>query len=688
MLRNRIVTLALTVITLGGTRAGADEGLWLFNDFPANRVEAKYGFQVTQEFLDRVRLASTRLYPYGSGSFVSPNGLVFTNHHVAADCIQKLTTAANNYMRDGFHAAEPSDEKACPDLEINILTGIQDVTARVKGAVPDGASPTEANTARKAEMTRIEQACREAGGDRCDVETLYSGGQFHLYRYKKYTDVRLVFAPESAIASFGGDPDNFTYPRYCLDFTFFRVYENGRPASTPNYLKFSPKGVREGELTFVSGHPGTTGRLLTYAALEFYRDIAYPLVLRRTETYATSIEEFATRSERNRRVAAGPLQSWQNSRKAYRGFLRGLRDPRLMQRKHDEENSLRATVQADPKLRAEYGGIWDEIAGAYNGYAAFYKPHFLLETSGAGPSDLLRLARRILRYAEEKTKPNEDRLREYVDSNLPTIEQEIFSPAPIDLAFEEHVLAAHLGLLAAELGAGHPVVKAMLAGRSPAAAAKHYVSTSKLTEVGVRKRLAASVAAVRESRDGMIVLARLMDEPARQIRKRHEDEVESVLRDAAAKVGQAQFAVAGTESYPDATFTLRIGFGPVRGYTVDGRAVPFTTRIGGVFERATGEEPYKLPPSWLKAKQALDPGKQFNYVTTNDTHGGNSGSPTINTRGEVVGILFDGNIESLPNRFVYTDEVSRSVHVSTEVIVEALEKIYGAKRLLKELGVE
>ncbi len=667
----------------------ADEGLWLFNHFPVQRVKQVYGFTVTQKFLDHIRLASTRLYPYGSGSFVSPRGLVFTNHHVASDCIQKLTTAGHNYLRDGFYAATTDEEKACPDLEINVLTRIQDVTARVKRAVPAGASPSEANRLKKTEMSRIEKACMEAGGDRCDVVTLYSGGEYNLYEYKKYTDVRLVFAPEEAIAAFGGDPDNFNYPRYCLDFAFLRVYENGKPARTANYLRWSRESIQEGELTFVSGHPGTTGRLLTYAALKFYRDVSYPLTLRRLQSLTHTLLEFSAASADNKRVARDNLLTAQNSLKAYTGFLRGLRDPALMARKRDEEARLRAAVNADPKLRRQFAGIWDEVAAAYARFAKFYKPYYLLEGRPGRGSQLFSIARNIVRYAEEKTKPNDERLREFVDSALPTREQFMFSPAPINDSMEKVVLAEYLRSLRDELGADDPVVKAVLNGKTPEQAAAGYVDATKLQDVAVRKRLAFDVQAMRNSSDGMIRLVRTLDGPARKLRKRYEDEVQAVITSSAGRIAQVRHAVFGGTDYPDATFTLRLSYGPVKGYTgADGRPVPFTTRFAGLYRRATGKEPYRLPPSWIQHKKDLDLNTPFDFVTTNDTHGGNSGSPTINTKGEVIGILFDGNLESLPNRFVYRDERARSVHVACQAIIEALRKVYDARHLLEELGFE
>ncbi len=681
----RLRSLVLAALWLAP--ASADEGLWLFEAFPKQRVGARYGFQVSDEFLDRLRLASLRVG--ASGSFVSPNGLIFTNHHVALDCVQKLSTAEHNYVADGFWAATQAEEKPCPDMEANQLLRIQDVTARVRGAAPAEASDAEALRARLAEIARIEKECAAATGNRCDVVNLYSGGRYHLYEYKKYTDLRLVFAPESDIGFFGGDPDNFTYPRYCLDIAFFRAYENGKPASTPNYLPWSRQGVQEGELTFVPGNPGTTGRLMTVAQLEFSRDHYYPLIHRRLASLIRALETYSGQSAENERLAHDNLFSQQNSYKAYTGFLAGLRDPRLMELKRAEENKLRAAVEADPDKRKLYGEAWSAVAAAYEKFRQYYKAYWLLEFNPHRGSELLRIARDVLRLAVERRKPNDQRLREYRDSALPSLERQLYSPAPITDSMEIAVLADYFQFLRGELGAEDALVKAILNGRTPEQAARDYVGTSGLKEVAERKRLAADAEAARSSPDGMLRLARLLDEPARALRKRYEDEVEAALNASAAKIAQARFAVFGQEAYPDATFTLRLAYGAVRGYRDrSGRRIPYATTFEGLYRRATGKPPYRLPKRWLEARSALNLKTPFNFVTTADTHGGNSGSPTVNTRGEVVGILFDGNLESLPNRFVYTEEQARSVHVAAQGIVEALGKVYRADRLLAELGVK
>ncbi len=558
----KYLALNCTLVLLLCFAGLADEGLWLFNDFPSERVKEKYGFQPSQSFLDHIRLSSTRLNNGGSGSFVSPKGLVFTNHHVASDCIQKLTTKENNYMRDGFHGATLADEEACPDLEINVLVKIEDVTGEVKNAAPPDADPAEANRLKKSAMNRIEKRCNEATGSRCDVETFYSGGQYHLYQYKRYTDIRLVFAPEASIAAFGGDPDNFTYPRYCLDFAFFRVYEHGRPAATPRHLPWSRKGAADGELTFVPGHPGSTGRLLTVSALEFSRDVSYPLVHQRSKRLGDALLEFSGASEDNTRIARDNLLGMQNSLKAYTGFLAGLHNDKLMARKRAEEKELRDAVMADAKLRAEFGSTWDDVSAAYAEYAKIYKRYRLLESYPERGSELLRVAILVLRHAEETTKPNEERLRDFAEAALPSVRRRMYSPAPIEDSMEIVILTDYLRYLISELGADDPTVKALLDGASPAAAARKYVESSKLKDVDERKRLAEDLDAVRASTDGMIHMARILDQPGRKLRKIYEDKVEAPVRASGGRIAAARYAVKGAGDNPMPP--SRYGFPTVR----------------------------------------------------------------------------------------------------------------------------
>jgi len=679
--------LLLLVVVCLSSLALADEGMWLYNAFPAAKVKAKYGFAPDQAWLDHVRLSSVRFNNGGSGSFVSADGLTFTNHHVGADCIQKLSTSGKDYMKTGFQAKSQSEEAKCPDLELNVLVGIEDVTAKVNAGVKPGMSAADASQAQRTAMSSIEKDCASASGQRCDVVTFYSGEAFHLYKYKKYTDVRLVFAPEFDAAFFGGDPDNFTYPRYDLDISFFRVYENDKPIHPEHFLHWSKGGVRDGDLIFVSGHPGATGRLRTMAQMDFLRDVDYPS---RLETYKRRIDllqKFSGESEENARIAKEEIFAYQNSQKAIAGYKTGLDDKQLMATKAADETKLRNQVKAKNPNGAD---PWAEIEGAMKVQRTIYAPLTYVERMRGFNSDLANTARRIIRTTAEKAKPNGERLREYRDSALPSLEQEIFSTAPIYKSLETVTLADSLEQMQAVLGADDPIVKKALNGKSPAEVAKEAIASTKLDDVAFRKQLyEGGTAAVEASKDPMILLMRSIDPEARAVRKEYDDNVDAVEKRDGAAIARARFAESGFNQPPDATFTLRLSYGQVKGYTENGKQVPYTTNIGGAFEHASeqgNKPPYQLPESWMNAKSKLDLKTPFNFVSTADIIGGNSGSPTVNKAGEVVGIIFDGNIQSLPWNFAFTDQQGRAVSVDSRGIVEALRKVYGADTLANELS--
>lgn len=665
----------------------ADEGVWLPNQFPSAAVQQKYSFLPTPQFLKHLQIAAVRFNNGGTGSFVSPDGLLFTNHHVGADCVQKLSSPGHDFIKDGFSAATRAEERRCPDLEVNVLLNTTDVTSKVTEGVTDQTPAAEAVRIRRSNTARLEKECATTTGHRCDVVTLFAGARFDLYEYKKYTDIRLVFAPEFSLAFFGGDPENFTYPRYDLDITFFRAYENGQPAKPLDYFKFSKEGAKDGELIFASGNPGTTGRLMTVAQLEFLRDTDYPLRQRRLKSLADDLLAWSETSAEHRRQAQEVIFGVQNSYKANQGFLKGLNDSALMGIKRNAESKFRASVAADPQLAAGSGKAWDELAAAYAAFRPSYAGYYLMEASPAAGSTLFGIARRVVRYATETKKPNGERLREYSDAGLSSLEQAMYSPAPIHPELEVEVLTEYFNVLGRELGPNYEPLRALLRGREPRVAAQEYVSTSKLSDIAERKRLAGSAGAVKDSEDGMILLAKLMDGPAREFRRVYEEQLESVLTKSSTQIARARFTVSGGSDYPDATFTLRFSYGKVGGYTNDaGQPVAWKTDFAGLFPKVTGKDPYALPERWIKAKSALDPATPFNFAATADIHGGNSGSATLNSKGEVVGIVFDSNLEALPNRFIYTDKQARSVHVASQGIVEALKKVYAAHSLLKELG--
>jgi hypothetical protein len=694
MLKRAVLLIGLALI-LAGT-APADEGMWLFNAFPKARVKAEYGFEPTQAWLDHVRLSSVRFNNGGSGSFVSANGLTFTNHHVGAVCVQQLSTGGKDYMQSGFYAKTEADEAKCPDLELNVVESIDDVTPKVQGAVKPGMSAAEAATTQRAAMAAIESECAKSTGQRCDVVTLYAGAMYHLYRYKKYTDVRLVFAPEFDAAFFGGDPDNFEYPRYDLDITFFRVYENGKPAQLAQHFSWSKAGVKEGDLIFVSGNPGSTDRLLTMSQLEFLRDISYPWRLQAYKEQLQALKSFASRSAENARRAKRVIFSLENSLKAVTGEQAGLLDKDLMARKLQEEEKLQQGVARDPNKKQKFGDPWAEIARAQQTYKQIFMPYNYLERRAGFRGDLAGFARILVRAAVEKPKPNGQRLREYRESALPSLEQQLFSTAPVYKDLQAAILTESLSELQRHLGSD-PVVAQVLKGQTPAEVAKAVVEGTTLDDVSVRQQLyQGGEAAVNASTDPLIVLLRTVDPEARKYRAQYDDQVEAIERRDGAKLSKIRFAEFGTDRYPDATFTLRLSYGAVKGYTEDGRGfvpagtkLPYFTTMGGAFEHAAkhgNQPPYKLPASWMQNKSKINLSTPLNLVETADIIGGNSGSPVVNKAGEVVGIIFDGNIQSLPWNFQYEEVSGRAIHVDSRGILEALRNIYDATRLADEMA--
>ena len=674
-----------------GLGASADEGMWPFNSPPSAVLKSKYHFDVSPAWLDHLRKASVRFDNGGSGSFVSPHGLVMTNQHVATDCVQNVSTQEHDYLKNGFYARANSEELKCPNMELDVLISMEDVTARVNAAVASGASPASAEKSRRAAMNTIEKESLDKSGLRSDVVTFYNGGEYQLYRYKKYTDVRLVFAPEHQAAYFGGDPDNFEYPRYALDISFFRAYENGQPASTPDYLKWNLRGINNGDLIFVSGNPGTTSRLDTVQHLQFLRDRSNPWVLQMLRRREVLLRIFSERSQENARRAQDQLLEVLNSRKAYAGMQAGLQDPALMSQKQSSETQLRDAVNRDAALRSAYGSAWEEVAATLHTLDGIYTDLSLLESGQAFNSKLFEIARTLVRLAEQSQKPNNERLREYSEANLPQLKEELFSTAPIYDSLEAIELGDSLSMFAETKGMNNDLVRQVLAGKSPADRAEDLVRGTKLNDVAERKRLAeAGMKAIQASQDPMILLARLVDPESRRLRSIYDNQVVEPRRQAYAKIAQARFKIYGNNTYPDATFTLRLSFGEVKGYEQDGKQIPWMTTIGGAFEHAANHDnqfPFQLPQSWNQHKAALNLSTPLDFVNTADIVGGNSGSPVVNRAGELVGIIFDGNIQSLVLDYIYADRQARAVAVHSAGIAEALKNIYHADSLVSEIGL-
>ena len=682
--------LLITTVIVTGNQSLADEGMWLFNAFPNAKVKATYGFELSQPWLDHVRLSSVR-FPGGSGSFVSADGLVFTNHHVGARCVQELSKAGgNDYMKKGFYARTQVDEAKCPNMELLVLQSMDDVTARVNEALQPGMTTAEAAKAQRAVQTNIEKECAAATGLRCDVVTLYSGGMYHLYRYKTYSDVRLVFAPEFQMAFFGGDADNFTYPRYDLDITFFRVYENNKPATVKDFLSWNKAGIREGDPIFVSGHPGSTGRWLTGAQMTFLRDNEYPWKLDMYKRRIAALKEFAKLSAENARIAREPIFGLENSQKATIGYNTGLLNKVEMQAKADEEAKLRESVLSSAKLETEMGDPWSSIATAMNTQRKIWLPYQFIEKRGGLRRDLGEVARDLVRLAAEKPKPNAERLREYRDTALKTLEQDLFSDAPVYRELETVHLATYLKTAQEQLtGENAQFANLLLDGKTPDQRAKELIAGTKLFDVAYRRKLyEGGQPAIDASDDTLIAFMRQIDPEARRIRKIYDNEVDAVEKMEGAKIARLKFTQGGLNVPPDATFTLRLSYGSVKSYTENRTKVaPFTT-IGGAYEYAakSKQEPdHILPVSWDTTRKQLNPKVPLNFVSTADIIGGNSGSPVINKDAEVVGIIFDGNIQSLPWRFYFDDVQGRAVAVDARGIQEALRSIYTATPLADEL---
>ena len=678
-----VTALALSFVTF----SHADEGMWLFNQPPREILRDRYQFEPTDAWLEHLQKSSVRIG--ASGSFVSEDGLLISNHHVGGGSLQKLSTKEKNYLRDGFYARTPAEELKCLDLEINVLQSIEDVSTRVNAAIPAEADAATAFAARRKVIADIEKESLDKTGLRSDVVTLWQGGTYQLYRYKRYTDVRIVFAPEQQIAFFGGDPDNFEFPRFDYDICIFRAYENGKPAKTKDFLKFSPTGPRDGELVFVSGHPGGTSRLLTMAELDNLCDQGLPYRLASLKREEVLLGNWSARSEENARRAREYFFSVQNSRKALDGRLAGLLDPQLMGKKINDESDFKAQLRAKPEFSGALEA-YDQIASATKITAAKSVRYSLLERGDGFDCSSFRIARNLLRAGEERPKTNGDRLREFSEANKASLELGLFSPQPIYNDLEILTLTDSLTFLATQFGGDDALVQRVLAGKSPHERAVELIHNTKVRDVDFRKKLyAGGAAAVTAANDPMIELARLIDTDARAVRK-IVDEQSEIKQQAHGAIARAANALLGTggSRYPDATGTLRLSFGTVKGYEEDGQPVPAFTTLAGLYGRAKEMKerpPFDLPASWEKGRTRLNLNTPYNFVSTADIIGGNSGSPVVNRAGEFVGIIFDGNLQSLPLDYAYEDKQARATSVDSAAILEGLEKIYHAKELVREL---
>jgi len=678
--------LLLQALFLTGA-AAAGEGMWTLDNPPVETLRKAIGFAPDEAWMQRAMHGAARIAGGCSSSFVSRDGLVLSNHHCVAECLGELSSAKKDYLKDGFLARQRSEEAACPAMEIDRLERITDITKAVKDATAglEGTAFKQAQNAVRAKIT-AECAGKEGSRVRCDVVDLYHGGQYKLYRYHRFQDVRLVFAPEQQMAFFGGDPDNFNFPRYDLDMSIVRVYEDGKPAHVEEFFPLSPSGPAAGDPVFVVGHPGSTRRELTTAQLAAERDIELPARLFRSYELRGIIERYRSEGAESARIANSDLFYIENSLKARRGMFEALVDPALMARKLQRETALRAFVAANPKLKATTAGAWDDVAQALETFRAFRDRWQQVEVGFAFQSDYFDIARRIVRGAAERRKPDAERLPEYNESALPQLQARLFSAAPIYPDYERLKLGFGLTKMREVLGADDPFVHKVLARESPEQMADRLVGGTKLGDLAVRHALwDGGMAAVEKSDDPFIQLALAVDPEARALRNRYESEVEARIQKGTERIAQARFAMEGTGVYPDATFTLRLSYGTVKGWKEGDRDVSPFTDFGGAFDRATGAFPFELAPSWIAARDKIDLARPLNFSSDNDIIGGNSGSPVLNRRGELVGLIFDGNIHSLGGAYWFDDRLNRAVAVDSAAILEAMGKIYGADALRAEL---
>ena len=670
--------LFLASVSLPVSIARADEGMWTFDAFPAAKMRSGYGWAPDQAWLDKVRSAAVRLTGGCSASFVSDAGLILTNHHCVASCVEQNSTAENNILKTGFTAGTREQEKKCAGQQAEVVTSIRDVTPQVKAAIGTAAGEG-AVKARTAVTAQIEQqGCPDTNKTRCQVVSLYGGGQYKLYSYRKYSDVRLVWAPEAQAAQFGGDPDNFNFPRYSLDASFLRAYEDGKPVATPQHLEWSPRAPVDGEATFVVGNPGSTQRLFTAEQLAFQRELALPITVATYSELRGRLISAMESSPAKEREAAETLGSIENSLKVYLGRVKALNDPAFTGRLAAAEAELKGKSAGN----AAIGNPWGDIAKAMAAYRNFYIADRFSLPSG----DLFGYAMTLVRAAAERAKPSAERFAGYSDSALPLVEKRLLDERPIYPWLDQLTMEWSLSKSREYLGADDPQTKVLLGKESPEGLAARLVAGTKLADPAVRKALwEGGQAAIDASTDPMILYAKSIDANDRALQQRFDAEVDAPLTAAQAKLADARFAAYGDTVYPDATFTLRVSYGKVAGWQERGKMVPTRTTLGGTFDRATGASPFDLPPAFVANRAKIDANATYDFVTTNDIIGGNSGSPVIDRQGRVIGAAFDGNIHSLGGNYGYDGTINRTVVVSTAAVQEALESIYPAPHLVAEL---
>ena len=670
---------------IAASSLSSDEGMWPLNMVPIEQINKTYGLHtdkpIDKPWLEHVQKSALRMSSGGSAAFVSSCGLLVTNHHVGSKALYNLSSEKKDLMKEGFYAKTLESELQCQNLYVDQLVAIQDVTTLINQHLNSKMSVSDKEKARKAAIASLIAKMEAETKLHPEVVSLYHGARHHLYLYKRYTDVRLVWAPEKCIAFFGGDEDNFEYPRYDLDVCFFRVYEDVKPLVVKDYLPWSKAGPKPGEPLFVVGHPGKTERKLTSSHLLFMKEVRLPLFLELIDEKIACLTKFGKGSDENARQAAQDIFSLRNVEKVFKATVGALRDKGIIEARVAAERELFSRLDKTPWLKLE-----SALADSKNYYPAYH----VLEGAGSRYCKLYAYAKHLVRLAEEKAKPNTLRFAEYTDSELPALELLLFSGEPIYKNQERAVLVDSLQRLIKTLGASHPLVKSILQGDGVEKYADELISSTELADVEARRRLYENPALIEKSSDPMIRLAKAVDPYARQLRRTYENEFESVQNDSYAKIMDSLFALHGESVYPDATFTLRLSVGTMKGYKQAGKTVAPWTTLGGAFALSAAKnnkEPYQLPPSWLAMEGRLHKDTPFNFVSTNDIIGGNSGSPVLNQQGEVVGVVFDGNVHAFMWNYEYDDHEARAISVHSQAVIEVLQNVYDADRLVQELSM-
>jgi len=663
--------------------------MWTFENPPLDYFDETYNFRPTEEWMDKVQKSALKFGGGCSASFVTEDGLIMTNHHCIRGTLAKINNEGEDLLKNGFYAETIEHERKIPGLSVRQLMLIEDVTDEIQSAMNSVESDSAKVAARNEKINEIKERNLKINPQlEYSVTSLYYGGKYSLYGFKKYNDVRLVFVPELFVAKLGGDPDNFTYPRYGLDCAFLRAYdENGKPIKTDYYFSWSTEPITEDQPVFVVGNPGSTNRIFTAAQLVFIRDYQYGLQTpMRTDLYAVYEKLVnAVNAEDTKLIAS--LYSTGNGLKVYSETYKALLDPVFMARKKDFENKFKEAVQSDEELNKKYGQIWDEIAKNRKEASVIANEIYAYTVSSYFSPKYLFIAQNLVKLAEKLKLPSEERSKEFQTENIDSLVG-IFFPAEIDPELEKGKLLVQLNVWKSNLPADSEIILKMFNGKSAEDAVDYLLANSKIkTKAEVVELAKAGADAIYKSDDPFIYFIMQTKDKLSELQKKNRtleenDAVNNQL------LGEALYYVYGDKIPPDATGTLRISDGVVKGYDYNGTRAPYKTTFYGSLDRYYSfnkKFPFNLPEYWENLPDEFDLSTTFDFVSTNDIIGGNSGSPVLNINAEVVGLAFDGNIESHSGRFIYTTEANRTVSVSAEGMIEAIKDVYRAERLASEI---